>query len=414
MKREKTFLYLFISLGFFLAVCASAKTATNNKPAPDTFFYQFSITRHYIKSDKTLPDTYIIIGPVNQKWTGIYRHNKKFIIPVEFVKPPDYVNNFQVNVYTYYTRNLIKSFQVNPVWQGSKPFTYQTDLSKLPNGIYRIQAKEQAGLTNFISVEGLVVHKSARTTPVSLKIPADIPSFQSLISSETHIVLFTPVINTLNGRKRWNTIINFMNWAHHNSVEMEFQIPWSLIEPIPGVYNFSEVHRILKFSRRRGFKVSLGLDLSSIPKWLDTSNVDSGILGLFPSELKSHLMDTIKQFEEKAVIKHFVEESAPQPALQYYFFSFNKEPGLNKFKILKSKVAPFKAPIINYHRFGTLKLKKDILYKSAIKTVRGIDKKRLIVIYGIYDNAVSVWMGIHGVMHGIAHGFGPLFLSGYK
>lgn len=402
MKRGKWFFYsaLFTGLGFFLTIGAGAKTTTNDKTLSDTFYYQFSISQHYVKSDKTIPDTYITIGPPEQKWTGIYRHNEKFIIPVVFVRPPDYVNNFKVNIYTYYTRDLIKSFQVNPVWQENQPFTYQADLSGFPDGIYRFQVKEEEGLTPFISVEGLIARKPAETSAVSIEIPADIPSCHDLISSETHLVLFTPVINSMNGRKRWNAIINFMDWAHHNSKEMEFRIPWALIEPLPGVYNFSEVDRILTFARRRGFKASLWLDLSFLPKWLNVSNFDSGIFEMFPPQLKSHLMSTLKHFAEKSVIKRFVEESASQSAFQYYFFSFARKTGINKFKMVKSNVSAFNVGIINYHEMANFKLKKDRIYKSAIETVRNIDKKRLIVVYGTFDSGVSIWMNNHGVMHG--------------
>ena len=376
----------------------------DDNPVPDTFYYQFSVNQHYVKSDKTIPDTSVRIGPSNQEWTGIYGHNQKFIIPITFVQPPDSINNFRVNVYTYYTRNLIRSFPVNPVWQEGNLFTYQADLSGLPYGIYRLKVIEEAGLTPFISVEGLIARKPAKTPGIFIKIPPDVMSGHGLISSDTQMVLFMPMINTLNGRKRWNAIVNFINWAQRSSKKMEFQVPWSLIEPLPGVYDFSEIDRILDFARRRGCKVSLGLDMSFIPKWLSVSSVDSGIFESFPTQFKNDLMSTIKQSSEESTIKLFVEKTASRSTLQYYFFSFNRE-SVNKFKTFKIHVFPFNVNVINYHQLTNIKSKEDSIYKSAIETVRNIDKKRLIVVYGTFDSGVSIWMNNHGVMQGIMQGY---------
>lgn len=400
IKKGSLCLFLFANIIFFFTISLSAKTITQDKSLSDTLLYQYNRNQPNKELEQIISDTGINIGPLNPNWTGIYKHNKKFIVPVIFFQPPDNVNNFKVNIYTCYTRELINSFQVYPVWQNNLFYIYKTDLSGLPDGVYIIQAKEYIGSTSYKSVEKLVAHQPAELSKnIYIQIPADVPSYQDMISGETHLVLLTPVIHSLNGRKRWNTIVNFMDWAHHSSKEMEFNIPWNLIEPLPGVYNFSEVDRILTFARRRGFKVSLWFDALDYPQWL--SNEISH---------KNLLKDTLVNHYLISAVKHFVIECASQSALQTYFFSCkNEQPIAKPRKKIKTKVgtlmesyiSDFSVHFIEHLKQKNLRIENlNNFYKSLVETVRSIDKRRLIVIYGLFTPEMAIWLNNHGVMQG--------------
>ncbi len=403
MDKTSKFLYLFLFTGiiFFFTVRVNAQTTNQDNVSLDTLLYLYNGNKHNKELDRIISDTRINIGSLNPKWTGIYKHNEKFIIPVIFFQPSNYVNNFEINIYTYYTRELLKSIQIKPVWQNNLPYIYWLDMSKFPDGVYRIKAEDDIGeLIPFKSVEKLVAHKPVEKAGAHINIPADILSYKDLFVSKTHLVFFTPVIKTLNGRKRWNDIINFIDRFHRSSKEMEFNIPWALIEPLPGIYNFSETNRILTFAKRRGFKVSFWFNASVYPGWLYKENGH-----------KNPLKNKIIRNYLKDAIRHFTEECASNPAFQIYFLSFKNMQGKisegkklesNADSIMKTYIVPFDIHQIKFYKQKNLQAGKnsDDFYKSMIETIRSIDKKRPIAIYGAFDPETSIWMNNHGVFHG--------------
>ncbi len=385
-QKYKVLISLFIGLIFFLTLKVSAKTISNDNLSSDTLLYLYNVNKHNKQLEQVISETGISIGPINPKWNGIYKHKEKFIIPVFFFKSPDYVNVFRVSIYTYYTRELIESFNVHPVWQNNLFYIYKADLSGLADGVYRIQAKEEIGNTLYRAVEKTVAHKPGKLPQnVYIKIPSDVSSYKILIVKDTHLVLSTPVLTNLNGRKRWNTIVNFLDWAHRNSKNMEFNIPWKLIEPLPDVYDFSEVHKILTFSRRRGFKVYLWFDASRYPYWLSKKI----------SSHKTFIKDALIKHYLTSAVEHFVLESASESSMQGYCFSLNKVKGkeLNSESgpILETYARPFNSHFIKLNKF----------YMDIIKQVRHFDKKRLIIIYDRFTPEKLIWLNHNGVIQGL-------------
>ena len=206
----------------------------------------------------------------------------------------------------------------------------------MPAGAYRVVATLFSGETPLDQVERVVGKRGGPDTPVARgAIPPEVPSYQQLLARERPLFHLSPIVEPelLRGEKtRWDYVKPFMDEMTGTYSELEYQAIWRQIEPLPGVYDWEEVDRVMDYAQEKHISVLLWLVISEIPEWapsLYTRNKE-GEIGHTTYLFHGGRLNVINAEPLRQDVYRFFAQAAARyrsrPALQGYFF-ITEHPG---------------------------------------------------------------------------------------
>ncbi|HEY3376070.1 MAG TPA: beta-galactosidase, partial [Armatimonadota bacterium] len=230
-------------------------------------------------------DAYIQIAP--QRASLIFAAPEPFRVPVALSPPPAETPaaTAQVVVLTAGLRREVRRVNITPVWHGATPYLTTIDLSDLPAGVYLLRVALAYNGRLLDQVERLVGKQGAAPEQKLGAIPPSVRSSQDLLASDRPLFHLCPMVKKeqLGGEKtRWDYLQPFMAQAPSVSRDMEYMIPWSLVEPMPGVYDWEEVDHVLDYAQQQGLSVMLWPQMGgSEPEWLPSAFKENSAGSIF-------------------------------------------------------------------------------------------------------------------------------------
>ena len=389
---------------------------------------------------RQIPNQYVRIGSTARDGSYIYGLQEPFVIPVAFFRPPGEFL-YKIRVRRYPWGEEVRSIDVHPVWQGEDPFLYTLDLRSLSAGLYEIEAEVETGVRSFDRVTRLFA-KSDGASDLGERlypIPAEVPSFQEELGRKTPLLSVTPIFDRTNDvSHRWKSFADAAANLPPMFRAIEWVVPWSVLEPYPGVYDWSELDRILNYAKDRkiGIYLWITFEAEALPEWVpsyyaeDENHRMFGIapIYLFHGGRLNYLAPPLKD-RIVALFSRLAARYRPSPALHGYFVmdeTYGRVPGgyepetqpefrefcqrrwttleelnrrwLTAFARWEEVEAPsqtssetWKADWSDFYsaRLGSF-------HQKIVEAIRREDPKRLIFVEGFYSWEVEQWMRDHG------------------
>jgi len=391
-----------------------------------------------------IPNAMVRIGTASKSGTYIYGEKESLVVPVAFFAPPAGLDKVEgkITVTPFSSDKVVKELDVTPAWTGQRPYIVDLNLKDLPSGVYRVTATMSAGgkvldqVTRIIGKQG----PSPATIAQKLKIPDSVPSWQEQLRRTEPLYQLTFALRDNDPAKRWELFQTIADHLPPKFRDLELIVPWRLLEPLPGVYDFDFCKRILDYAQQKGIKISfwIGYEGNDMPEWVPSLYAQDASGEMFGKWLYAshggrinYMANPIRE-QLLAFLRNFVASLRPYPALIGYFWldeSYARTPGgyepetqaefrrycrktwkrlaaLNArwqthFTSWDQVVAPPKrdevslAYWVDWQRFYYLRL--PAFHKQVVKTIRRYDPKRLIFIEGFpYLDEMRVWLRDHG------------------
>ncbi|VVM06508.1 beta-galactosidase [Methylacidimicrobium tartarophylax] len=389
---------------------------------------------------RPIPNQYVRIGSAARDGSYIYGVREPFLVPVAFFRPPGEFL-YKIHVRRYPWREEVRSIDVQPAWPGDAPFVYTLDLRTLPAGLYEIEAEIATELRPFDRVTRLVAKRenTSRLTENPDPIPAEVPSFQDELARKTPLLSVTPVFDrTADVDHRWKIFTEAVKTLPPMFPTIEWIVPWALLEPYPGVYDWSELDRILNFAKEKriGIYLWIGFEAGSLPEWMPSSyaeDEDHRIFGITPLYLfhggrLNYLAPPLKAHIE-TLMSRLAARYRGSPALHGYFImdeSYGRTPGgyepetqaefraycQKRWATLQELNNRWEAKFIDWREVGSpprdssdswkadwwdfYRLRLGSFHKEIVEAIRGQDSRRLIFVEGWYSWELEQWMRDHG------------------
>lgn len=230
-----------------------------------------ALTRTPIPAGKALENAAIRVAP--GRASLVYSETEPFTVPIEFYKQSQTLTAPRATIRVI-TANLgtLKSEQTfQPQWNSADaPSICTLSLADLPPGAYRIQIKLADGSALIDQCEQLVGKKGSPVA--SQTIPASVRPWQEVLSSGRSFFHLSPMIHSQaknrKDKNRWDFLKNFMEQAAPVSKDIEYAVPWSLLEPLPDVFDWEEADLMLACARDKGASVLFWPVAHEAPEWL--------------------------------------------------------------------------------------------------------------------------------------------------
>ena len=234
-----------------------------------------SVTHKPLSADTPISNCPLCIGA--GRASLVWEPKQALKIPVAFERPVDLKGEGQYTlaVRSYSRNTLLREEMVKPEWNKTGRFTAQFDLSDLPAGAYRIEAAIRDGEILYDRVER-VVGKCARAEDAdTAPIPASVIPAEAVLSGKRALFHLADADRFGLGRfpldTHWEQSTKpFLQEAATVSRDVEVIVPWPLVEPLPGVYDWSAVDRYLDTAATNGLRVLLWTSVRSedYPEWM--------------------------------------------------------------------------------------------------------------------------------------------------
>lgn len=152
---------------------------------------------------------------------------------------------------------------------GTEPRTLEIPLKNLVPGAYRLELvlEDKDKVERLFGIRGAKAAKPA-------EVPASVTTAKEYYGAKARSTFpISPMIHSISGRARPNVtrldfIENIMKQTVKVSRDLEHSIPWSRLEPLPGIYDFEEYDRELALSEKLGLEVVLWPMTSEAPEWM--------------------------------------------------------------------------------------------------------------------------------------------------
>ncbi len=151
---------------------------------------------------------------------------------------------------------------------GSGPFDITSTLGNLDPGAYEIHIELLENGYKIDQSTRLFGVREPETTPGA--IPASVPSWQDMMSGPSIIYMMPHGHeNYTDPEQRWEKLEYFLDTAAGITDTVEFIVRWNEIEPLEGVYDWSELDRFLDYAEQKGITVLIWPSLAGRePEWL--------------------------------------------------------------------------------------------------------------------------------------------------
>ena len=420
-----------------------------------------------ISSHTQISGNYVRIAP--DRKSLIFKGHENFILPVQFAKPEKatWAVVCKVEVRRGTGGQLVKELTFKPEWDKEELFTAQCDLKALPPGTYEITGILLTDGKKFDETTRMVGRQATATEKNSAVIPASVPSAKEAIYGKDPMFVLCPIPPTAERYQlqvSWDKYMKpFLDHAGEMSKDIELQISWKTVEPLPGVYDWSAIDRFVNYAGKKGLRVILQPEFraQNTPEWVPSyfeENPKGTIVGhrgyTFhggrPNLLNSPLRSLILTFIEKmvdhyrsnpAVLGYFtcVEHPGDAPYKGWYegyspesretFINYCRKKWHDLKALNKRWASNYKSWAEIDHPRGKVSERQYLdwlqfrmnsvysFYKDIVLAVRERDLKRLIIMYGV-ERDID-WFRDHGCMsaNGGSHDTMQMFSyagSGFK
>lgn len=278
------------------------------------------------------PPDWLTIKPVGKSFVA--QSTNEFGLNVRVRKSPRDTANRQVR-YTVTTPHLrTKVLEATlPLEAGENgDGNTRVDLSKLPPGAYLTDLEL---LENGKVLDRQRVLTGLKTTSHSFeplaKLPEGVLDWKASLKRKEPYFHLSPMWHSstwgMTDRNRWFWFENFLNQAATVSRDIEYETPWSILEPLPGVYDWEEMDKFLDKSRELGLQVLVWPGFwGEEPAWLPsvpTQAADGRIFFDFVYDFYGTRQDyaNAKELQDALLnaLRTVVGHTREHPAVQGYF-----------------------------------------------------------------------------------------------
>lgn len=266
-------------------VRVKASWAKDEQSAPTKikdFSYRLYIARgekpvahKVIAAGEKTPQSFVRIAPGRESL--LYAGEEKPVLQVAIDRPP-----FPVPTPTYRLQLLIPSTGATVrekaaavEWNGESS-CIEMPLDGIAPGAYTLKASLQNGEVPVDITERLIGLQSNQPPKALGPMPKGIVSAADIYARKQpmfHLGSVVPDVESVKkntiGKTKWDFIAPFFEQAPSVSHEAEFTVRWREVEPLPGVYDWAEVDRVLALAKEKGMNLLLTPDLhTKQPDWL--------------------------------------------------------------------------------------------------------------------------------------------------
>ena len=404
--------------------------------------------RKPVATDAQIANCFVRIAP--EREALVYSAEEPFIVKTLFRKPEGDLGDMNIKISVDAGAETVKALDLKPEWDKDGLFRAEVDLSGSPAGAYKVKATLRSGEKPLDETECLVGKKEAPQAAGKTNVPKASPSAADLISGPRPMFPLTPMLPEdarTDSKRAWEEYYKpFLDRAGEISTDIELQVIWKDVEPLPGVFDWRAVDRFADYAKTKGLKLFLWPEFrsSSTPDWLPSlyeKNENGKVFGsgasyLYHGGRLNYIHAGIVRSRVANFVKNLAEHFNSRPELQGYFICY-EHPGdspflgwyegyseesqaafkkhmMNKFKDIEplnarwgtsftswdaltappAKDAP-PAYALDWLRFKTESI--EVFMKEMVSIMRSVDDKRLILVYadGISDYA---WFREHGCM----------------
>jgi len=283
-------------------------------------------------SDESLPPGWLRISPRGPSYVSDAAAD--FGLKIQAARPTSITAAGELR-FTVVTSNLR-----TPVKTGTLPLDFShgdtaeaaLDFSNLPPGPYRVEVTYLVDGKTFDRqsiLTGLTAPLQS-SSPLAQLPPGVLNWKQAFARKEPYFHLspmWHSATRAMTDRNRWFWFKNALEQAAPVSRDIEYTTPWSVLEPLPGVYDWEEMCLVLRKAQELGEKVLLWPGFwGEEPEWLPTvpcETSDGRIFYDFAYNLHNVRQDYGHSPElQKALtdaLSHYVDETKENPAVQGYF-----------------------------------------------------------------------------------------------
>jgi hypothetical protein len=287
-----------------------------------------------LSAEEDIPGSYIRMAP--QRRSLIFDANEPFRLPIRFEKPKDELANLNCRIEIRRGQGgaVVKELTFSPSWQ-DELFEAVCDLSDLPAGAYELQAALLSGKSVFDKTTRMIGRKDSVQDRESMgkAVLRSVPSWQQLLKREAPLFHLTPVLPDdgvkIRQQEAWEKHQKpFLDHAAEISRDIEFMVPWKVVEPLQGVYDWSTVDRFLDYAKTKGLQVILYPEYRSqnVPEWIPSvfeENPEGKLFGhgkyTFHGARPNMFHSSAFRKPLMAFIAAMVERYRNHPALQGYY-----------------------------------------------------------------------------------------------
>jgi Beta-galactosidase len=290
-----------------------------------------AVVRKPLAESSPIGDSMIRIAPAREflVWTA----QEPLIVPVVFLQPPEAEPDVDYQIRAMSTTGqVIAQSHGHLDWSGNQSITVPMDLSTFPPSAYQIEATVLSG-GNAIDQTVRLVGKQPAEPPAAdaaASIPASAPSYQEIINGDKPLFQLSPMLDDASADAQHTQVDylrGFMDQAAATTHELEYQVPWSKVEPLPGVYDFAELDQVLDAAREKDFAVQLWAVFHEYPEWLPslyTQNDQGEIFGnplyLFHGARPNLVQAAPLRNAAIRFLRNLVIHCRSHPAVQGYYF----------------------------------------------------------------------------------------------
>jgi hypothetical protein len=389
---------------------------------------------------RSIPNQYVRIGSTVRDGSYIYNAQEPFLVPVAFFRPPgDFL--YKIHIRRYPWREEIRTINVQPAWQGEAPFVHTLDLRTLPAGLYEIEAETATELRPFDRVTRLVVKRedASRLAEKPDSIPAEVPSFQDELARKTPQLSVTPIFDrTADIDHRWKSFVDAVTTLPPMFRTIEWVVPWALLEPYPGVYDWSELDRILNYAKEKRIAIYLWItfEAEALPEWVPSYYAEdenhkifhTTTIYLFHGGRLNYMAPPLRARIE-TLMSGLAARYRSSPALHGYFImdeTYGRVPGgyepetqaefrehcQKRWASLQELNDRWQAKLSDWMEVGAplrdsseawkadwwdfYRPRLGSFHKVLVEAIRGQDSRRLIFAEGFYSWELQQWLRDHG------------------
>ncbi len=147
------------------------------------------------------------------------------------------------------------------------PASFEADLNALPPGAYLAVVELREGRWTRDRLERMI-GREFREETAPMRLPPGVPSALEVRDGKRPLALFAPMIHDKARTVYYYTRLMDEMVRAGNTREFEIQTSWPMLEPLPGIYDFSVIDEILDEAAKRGLRAFVTMAPFFTPEWM--------------------------------------------------------------------------------------------------------------------------------------------------
>lgn len=234
-----------------------------------------------IAESATIPNSAIRMAP--DRKSMIFMATEPFVVKTAFGKPENVAATWRMEVRSVNAEEVIMKTEGAFTDGVGMPASIVLDLTDLPASSYRCRAELLVDGKPIDRTERIIGRKNADKAGAG--VPASVPSWQKMLASPESFVYLQAHLDEPDPAKRWERMKAFLDQAPTVTTKIEYLFRWRDVEPLPGVYDWSEIDRVLDYAHSKGITALLWPSIvGAEPEWLpsffeEPRNANGSIFG---------------------------------------------------------------------------------------------------------------------------------------